>query len=223
MEFWSAKQLRREFEVKASFYRLKVGSELLLCRNHAVINRKGHTSQGQPDALVIMANPGSCKPADPFYEPPIIQSNYEKLPYVLANTDPTQYQLMRLMKLMNWNEVSIINLSDLCSGELGRFSEILNLVSKHGIKYHSIFSVERVEERKKHFQKSSRIILAWGQDSSIKILAKSTLNLIANEIPVLGLRFSDRNWAYRHPLPRLKENQIKWLNDMEDQLKVNSY
>ncbi|RKL68067.1 hypothetical protein CR203_06105 [Salipaludibacillus neizhouensis] len=60
MEFWSAEQLKEDFEIVVSFYQTEIGNNMYSCRNHAVIRRKGHANQEQPDAVVVMANPGSC-------------------------------------------------------------------------------------------------------------------------------------------------------------------
>lgn len=79
---WPAKELRKEFEVWASFYELEVGEEKFQCRNHAYIKREGERGIKSPDALIIMANPGSCRPADPTYKAPTANSNTNNIPCV---------------------------------------------------------------------------------------------------------------------------------------------
>lgn len=211
-------QLRKEFEVWASFYELEVGSETFLCRNHAYIKRKGERGPKSTNALVVMANPGSCHPADPTYKAPTAKSNFTNFPYVPVNVDPTQYQLMRLMKIMDWKEISIINLSDLCSGNMNEFKRKLKQVNDSDIKCHSIFSETRTSERLKYFEnKKMNVILAWGKDRSIKRLANHALNLIPDDTKIYGLRFLNEAWAFRHPNPLIKDRCIAWLKEMTEQ------
>ncbi|WHY94686.1 hypothetical protein QNK12_15020 [Neobacillus cucumis] len=115
VEFWPAATLRHDYDVIASFYQVKIGKEMFQYRNHAVIFRKGLAIQQLPDAVIVMANPGSCFPKDPNYQPPILKTDFINASYVEVKDDPTQLQLIRLMKLMHWNALSIINLSDIYS------------------------------------------------------------------------------------------------------------
>jgi hypothetical protein len=222
MEFWSAEQLREEFDVIASFYQIRVGSKLYQCRSHAVIFRKGYNNQEFPDAIVCMANPGSCSPRDKSYQLPIIQDNFINVPYVVVDDDPTQRQLMRLMKMMNWNVISIINLSDLCAGNMDDFKEKHRLVEEYSYKKHSIFDDSRFKDRESLldcFYKQSNVILAWGKDSSIRKLASNVLKKLPKERPCFfGLPYSSPEWEYRHPNPILQEKCIKWLKEMSLQL-----
>ena len=216
---WPAKELRNEFEVLASFYQLDVGHETFLCRNHAYIKREGEQGRKSPDALIIMANPGSCRPADSTYKAPTAKSNTNNIPYVPVDVDPTQYQLMRLMKIMDWEEISIINLSDLCSGNMNDFKRKLKQVKDYGIKCHSIFSETRTREKMRHFKNHHlKVILAWGKDPSIKSLANHALNLIPDDTKIYGLRFPNESWAFRHPNPLIKDRCISWLKEMHELL-----
>ncbi len=146
MDFWTAEELKKEFSVVASFYQKEINNKMYLFRNHALIIRKGFAAQEHPDAVIVMANPGSCSPKDHSYNPPIIQNEVGCLPYVEVTEDPTQRQLMRLMKLMNWNVISICNLSDLCSGNMDDFAEKLSQI-ENSFKNHTIFSDARATER----------------------------------------------------------------------------
>jgi hypothetical protein len=65
---------------------------------------------------------------------------------VFVKADSMQNQLMRLMKRKKSNVISIINLSDVCSGNMDDFSEKLSLANKYSCN-HSIFSEERAAER----------------------------------------------------------------------------
>lgn len=219
IKFLKADELKKEFVVSASFYQLKVAKKVFLCRNHAIIKMKGSIRKNTPDALIVMANPGSCEPDDFTINPPVMQNNLTNIPYVPVNTDPTQYQIMRLMKLMDWNEVSIINLSDVCSGNMSEFKQRLLHVENHSVNSHSIFSEERFIEREKYFNAvDKKVILAWGKDTSIKKLAITALEMIPKDKTLYGLKFPDQNWAYRHPNPMLKTRCITWLEDINRQL-----
>jgi hypothetical protein len=222
MEFWLASQLREEFDVIASFYQIEVGGEFLKCRNHAVIFRKGYANQKFPDAVVCMANPGSCCPSDSSYKLPVVEADFNKLPYISVEVDPTQWQLMRLMKVMNWNVISIVNLSDLCSGNMVDFGEKLNLVEQYSYKKHSIFDESRFREREAFLNrnfKNTKVILAWGQNSIIRKLASDLLNKFEKEEQCFfGLPYSTPNSGFEHPFPMLKDRCIKWLEKMSQHL-----
>ena len=156
--------------------------------------------------------------SDPTYKAPTAKSNFTNVPYVPVNVDPTQYQLMRLMKIMDWKEISIINLSDLCSGNMNEFKRKLKQVNDSDIKCHSIFSETRTSERLKYFEnKKMNVILAWGKDRSIKRLANHALNLIPDDTKIYGLRFLNEAWAFRHPNPLIKDRCIAWLKEMTEQ------
>ncbi|WP_075980800.1 hypothetical protein [Bacillus massilinigeriensis] len=148
MIFYPVEQLREEFEVSASFYQIKVNNKSYQCRNHALIKRKGIDNH-QPDAVIIMANPGSCSPKNTDIELPIMKQHPLNSHYVDVKIDPTQYQLMRLMKMMKWNMISIINLSDLCSGNMSDFKKKNLEVEQNKYYSHSIFSKDRIEELEK--------------------------------------------------------------------------
>jgi hypothetical protein len=218
MEFWSAAQLREEFEVEASFYQMKIGNQMYPCRNHAVLMRKGYTRENQPDAVVVMANPGSCRPADSYYQPSILQSDFEKAPFVRVKMDPTQYQLARLMKRLDLNVVSIVNLSDICSGNMEDFGRKLNEVEDHNVLNHSIFSDKREIERNGLLRDSkTKIIIAWGKNPKIRRLVCEALKRLPENRQLLGLSYEEPMWGYRHPYPMMKDNCIAWLEDMAEQ------
>ncbi|MEH7226662.1 hypothetical protein V7112_22930 [Bacillus sp. JJ1566] len=220
MYFYPAEQLKKEFAVTASFYRFQVGDKKFLCRNHAIIKRKEVTKQEEPNAVIVMANPGSCSPNIPLDKIPVIKQHPVNLLYVDVNPDPTQYQLMRLMKVRKWDVVSIINLSDVCAGKMTHFKEILIEFEQHYINEHSIFSDNRIEELEEVLKKSkSRIIPAWGQNLGIRNLANKAIQNLKEEHQIVGLPSRENKWRYRHPNPRLQEKCVKWLEDMEQLLK----
>jgi hypothetical protein len=219
MEFWNTEELRKEFTVVASFYQKEILKQMYQFRNHALIIRKGFAEQEHPDAVIVMANPGSCSPIDRNYNPPIIQNEVGSLPYVEVTDDPTQRQLMRLMKLIDWNVVSILNLSDICSGNMNDFTEKLSQIENY-FHNHTIFSSARDIEREYLLQNPhTKIVLAWGKDSRIEKLVKKACSAFPKEKHLFGLKYSDPKWGVRHPNPMIKSSCIKWLEEMYLQLK----
>jgi hypothetical protein len=218
MEFLSAAQLKKEFKVEASFYQINVGNKMYQCRNHAVILRNGYTRENQPDAVFVMANPGSCSPSNKSYVAPVVQGTITNIEYVSVKDDPTQWQLMRLMKLMDWNVLSIINISDLCTGKMDKFGEKLNELEGYNYKSHSIFSEDRNEEREKLLSDTNpKLILAWGGNSIIRELACYALTKLPEKRLVYGLP-GTKKWEFRHPFPMIKDKCKAWLKDMVEQL-----
>jgi hypothetical protein len=218
MEFLSAAQLKKEFRVEASFYQIIVGNNMYQCRKHAVIIRKGYSMENHPDAVIVMANPGSCSPSDKSYEAPVVQGTIKNVKYVSVDDDQTQQQLMRLMKLMNWNFISIINLSDLCAGNMADFGKKLNEIESYHYVNHSIFAEDRKEEREEIFKCiDSKLILAWGGNSKIRKLACDTLAKLPKERFIFGLP-GTKKWSYRHPFPMIQAKCKAWLKDMVEQL-----
>lgn len=213
MKFWTKVELEREFHIEASFYQLEVNNELYLCRNKARIVRRDTMVNSIVDAIVIMVNPGSCIPSV-ANTTPTLKRNFENAPFVKVHIDPTQQQLMRLMKKMSWNHLTIINLSDLCAGNMTEFQSILKKVEAYP--NHSIFSEERTDEREKVLNESNRIILAWGQNSLINPLACNALEKLRGK-EVYGMP-GDKSFKYRHPFPFKKESCIKWLQDISKQV-----
>lgn len=188
------------------------------CRNHAVILRNGYRMENQPDAVIIMANPGSCSPSDKSYIAPVVQGTIKNLNYVSVEDDQTQRQLMRLMKLMEWNVLSIINLSDLCSGNMEDFGKKLTEVERMNYKNHSIFAGDRLEEMRRLLEpKETKLILAWGSNPIIRKLACNARTNLPKERYIVGLPGSEK-WSFRHPFPMIKDKCKVWLEDMVDLL-----
>jgi len=215
---WSSEELKGEFDVIASFYQLKLGDKTYQCRNHALIIRKGYANQKSPEFVLVMANPGSCCPQDPTYQPPVVHGNPSNVPYVQAKHDQTMQQLMKLMQMKNWNIISIGNLSDLCAGNMKDFGEKLNQIGQFEYKDHSIFSDSRAIERKLVLNKDSKIIIAWGKNKIIRKLASEALCKLPKEKQILGLRYTNPSWGYRHPYPMIPSRCKEWLEDMCNQI-----
>ncbi|WP_411680009.1 hypothetical protein [Clostridium thailandense] len=127
IELTSKEELDKKFIVMGSFYKIRTSYEdLISCRNLLEIYdtnyfhndiQKTTCSTNKPDAVFIMMNPGSSSPKDTSYkeiEIPINQLNLiQNNPIILAKSDETQRQLMRLMEIKEWKHIRIINLSDI--------------------------------------------------------------------------------------------------------------
>jgi len=227
MEYINAKDLKKEFLVYGNFYDLKLSSgQIIPCRNTLEIyNKKRSSSPGidlfndKPDALFIMMNPGSSKPQQDGYVPPglsctELSKQLLGQSIVKAKPDTTQYQLMRIMKAMNWDHVRVLNLSDIRETKSRLF---IKQVQNLGNPIHSIFCSERKEELNKAFamKNQSHVICAWGTNKGLLKLANLCLKNIPN-MEIIGIAAEDN--LYYHPLPRLKRKQIEWLDKMMEYL-----
>ncbi|CAM3156185.1 hypothetical protein [Sporolactobacillus spathodeae] len=219
MDLISKKELLMEFEVEASFYNVGIGNRVFECRNQARIKRIGFPSNTL-DAIFILCNPGSC---DPLMKEmvPVLDPRSAEVPFIKANSDPTQEQIMRLMKIEQWNLISIINLSDLCSGNLTDFKAKLKDAMNCSFTYHSIFSRERENELKKllQFNPSVELIAGWGTEPFIKSMVEEVFQhkLIKN---IKGWRHKTRPYYY-HPNPRIYESKKEWINRTLQSIEAN--
>lgn len=216
MDFISVEVLYKTFEVKAKFYNAEVKDEKFLMRREARISRIGHVEE-KIDATVVMINPGSCLP-----EVGIQDSSINEMKMIPARSDPTQHQLMRLMYRMEWNQLVIINLSDICEGNLSNFKAIeKKFISAN--QPHSIFQSENSLERTKLISNSEHLIFAWGASDNAKRLAKE-FGLYSKGRPLapyqkaIALIHPEKSFPL-HPRPALMTNQIKWIEEIIPLLK----
>lgn len=207
MELTSRAELLKVFRVEASFYKSKIGDEYITHRNQARIIRRGYSGTTPSDAVVMMVNPGSCNARDKNYNIPTMNPVTDSIPFVEANSDQTQEQLMRLMEKRGWKHFVIINLSDICSGNIDVFFSYLRKMKGN---VHSILSAERINEMKCVLDNNrGPVIAAWGTNTRIKQLAKTALNHSLFK-PIVGLKHELCPY-YLHPRPALIENRILWL------------
>lgn len=208
MELVSRKELLKEYEVEASFYNVRIEGETFECRSQARIKRKG-VQVDKADAILILCNPGSCDP-DVSEKVPELDLRKDFVPFIKANSDQTQEQIMRLMKFKQWSLVNIINLSDICAGNLQDFKSKYNKVKQYSFSYHSIFSDTRKNEIKTIIDSNEgRIILGWGEESHLKEMANEALQhkLINNFISWKHAK----NPFYYHPNPYDTKLKKQWL------------
>lgn len=215
MELIAKKNLLSEFEVEASFYNVKIGTEAFECRSHAKIKRIGFNSD-RLDAVLVLCNPGSCHPENRD-NIPTIDPRREDAPFVKSNSDETQHQVMRLMLIKQWNQVNIINISDLCAGNLKSFKESLEKAEKFSFHYHSIFSEERNSKLEEVFDfNTGPVIIGWGTNSVIKSMANDVLQN-KHISQGVGWEYAISPYYY-HPGPRLAEKKKEWLTILNQQI-----
>jgi len=206
-----AESLKATFAVSAFFYHAYVGEEKYLMRREAQIVRKG-TNHEKADAIIVMLNPGSCKPTCEIGE-----GSLENRKMLSATPDQTQYQLMNLMERLHWNKLTIVNLSDICEGNSTRFRVIeqkFNLQSKP----HSIFHSSNTNERNTLLRNANHLIFAWGETSTAKRLAKE-FGLYDERKALSTYRdmkavIHPTRYFPLHPKPALREARIAWLNNI---------
>lgn len=214
LSFTPAAQLKKSFYTEGAFYKLEVDGASYKCRGLARIVLKNRDVD-KADALIVMMNPGSCRPIDESYEYPLMDDLFS-VPMVRAVKDPTQYQLMRLMEEMEWNLIYMINLSDLASGNSDEFLSYKQIMDAAGRSDHSIFSEKRIQSLNAILAGSSRHIVAWGKNEGIQKEAAHALAVLIEMTNVEGL--SCGYPFYRHPFPMLKSRCIEWLDDMGGEL-----
>lgn len=215
--FQSAKVLEEIFSTEGAFYKLQYGKRTHLCRSLASISRKGSPGN-RVDALFILLNPGNCLPVDGEDSIPYLTSSVEGVPLVPATPDNTIYQLMRLMERMKWDRVEIINLTDIRTGKFEDYLEAQKFLRQLRDSRHSIFSIDRYHELMDCEERADSVIAGWGTKPAIRSAAEDA-EVILSELAIVRGVASDNHPFYYHPFPWLRTRCIKWLDDMEAQLK----
>lgn len=221
MQKLTADFLKKAYDVRGSFYTLKhEGGAPLNCRNGLEIFAKNSTNQPiletLPDALVVMMNPGSSRPWEKDYEPPVYTANQivtkEGVPSVWTKAQPdiTQYQIMRVMYYMGWHYVRVSNLSDFrCPKSLEFMAMLQTLKGPKADHLHSIFSRSRKAElgRVLHIKKGAPNILAWGADAWLTELATFGIRSLPTD-RLRGVQSGGSGVLYSHASPTSKNIKI---------------
>lgn len=116
------------------------------------------------------------------------------------------------MKKCNFEYARILNLSDLCDPKSNSFYLKLKNINKKTVK-HSIFHHKRNKEFTELFENNATIIVAWGVNEALQSLAELALKKLENN-KFKGNKKQEIEWAYYHPLPRTKDKQKEWLNNI---------
>lgn len=212
MAFQSGGVLDKKFYTVGAFYRIELEGESYTCRGLAKICRHGIETD-VADALIVMVNPGSCKPTDREYSFPPYNGNLREIPMVAARSDQTQHQLMRLMECRGWNMIFIINLSDLRAGKISDFREKLKRFREKENDTHSIFSPGRIKQINSLLNEKTRVIVGWGVNSVKVEKMKEALSILIRERRIFGVPHQIHPY-YLHPKPALIGKRIEWLENM---------
>ena len=226
MKFILAEELKKEFYVRAKFYKLVYDSNNIIpCRSVLEIIRIDKKEDilkenKNPNAIFIMMNPGSSEPKDKNYNiPEVKQSDIsicKDLEFVETNPDVTQYQIMRIMKAQKWDYVKIINLSDYREADSSEFYQKIkefDLIDKKHL--NSIFSKERDKEFNDllNNEENIKVIVVWGISEELENLIKIAITKSQLDKRI-GLWKGEGNIYYYHPCPRIVEDRKKWLEDI---------
>jgi hypothetical protein len=224
--FIPAHELKLTYGVFGHFYSVELPSnEVIHCRSVLEIVAKARTPKDHaelsalsPDAVFIMMNPGSSRPLVDFNNR-IRAGAINKLAISLVPTKPdtTQYQVMRLMHVRQWQHVRVLNLSDLRSPKSAEFIKTFQRLERDsGFDLHSIFSRVRKDELSAKLPKNSTtpLVLAWGMSEKLNPLIDRCLARLPSKSKVKGLLEEGTTNKYRHPLPSLQRDQRIWLENM---------
>ncbi|MGM0898599.1 MAG: DUF1643 domain-containing protein [Bacillota bacterium] len=211
MSLIPAEQLKQNFSVEAKFYHTEIEDEQFLMRREARIRRNGVFTT-QADAVIVMINPSNCAQAGETAKSP------RDAEWISTKPNPTQYQLMNLMERQEWNLITLINLSDICEGNMGNFKIIENKFNKAGVP-HSLFQEENVPEREALLASADHLIFAWGSTNVAKRLA-SEFGLFQDGAPKDSYSYAkalvaSENGFPRHPKPATVADRVNWLEKME--------
>lgn len=215
--FQPSKELETIFSTEAAFYRLETGGQEKLCRSLATIRRINMQIRNA-NALFVLLNPGKSMPMKEKEPIPVFTGGVDPQPLVPAVPDNTMYQLMRLMERMNWDYVKIINLTDLRTEKFEEYLESQRFMKQHGDSRHSVFSIDRRNELVDYAGNAESIIAGWGTKSAIIPAAEEAYSSLSELGNVKGLSYKSLPLFY-HPFPWLQHKCVKWLDDMEEQLK----
>lgn len=232
MDFLYAAELKKRFACYGHFYELVLmNGERAKCRSVLEIVDTSipqvvpaNISEMEPDAVVIMMNPGSSYPKDIYHIDEEIEyprsgaSMRKKL--VLTQPDNTQYQVMRVAVEKGWKHIRVLNLSDLRDPKSGSFLQKVDALGEiMGGHVHSMFCAERADECAHSLKRKTRtpVLLGWGQDVGLLPMVKLCLRRIDGE-PTCTVQSEVHPLLNAHPSPMLQKKKLEWLSSMIEQL-----
>ncbi|NRB80238.1 MAG: DUF1643 domain-containing protein [Saccharospirillaceae bacterium] len=165
------------------------------------------------DLLVVMMNPGSSEPLNTNDKVTVFSKEC-----VLTKPDNTQSQVMIIMKDNGFRTAVVINLSDVREPKSSRFSRKLKGLSFGSVgEKHSLFSEQRNEELSGIIDKcgSCPVIFASGVNYKLRFLTSQAISKFENN-RIIG----DKNMKglFYHPLPRSKQKQEAWVDEINRQI-----
>jgi hypothetical protein len=210
-DFELNKNIDQFYSVDAVFYKWNNRN----CRSVAFI-KSLNVNDGK-NLVVVMLNPGSCKAKGNIeFNEITYHSELHSINPKPAIADPTQKQIMELMKLCNITHTTIINLYDVIEGNSKKFMQLFpkenNPNYEKDIEKLSIFSSDRFNELKKYITKDTKVLLAWGgfNQNPLPEKKKEVLKFIEK---VKGKYFSINGKAatHLHPCPRIYTMKKEWI------------
>ena len=214
MSLIPAEDLKHIFSVEAKFYHTEIEEETFLMRREARIRRNGAFTT-RTDAVIVMINPSNCAQAGKTVKSP------REAEWIPTKPNPTQYQLMNLMERQAWDLITLINLSDICEGNIMNFKSIENKFNEAGIP-HSLFQEQNTQQREELLGTSVHLIFAWGSSTVAKRLA-AQFGLFQNGCAEKPYDYAEawvagENGFPRHPKPATMADRVVWLERMESLL-----
>lgn len=214
------------FAVYGSFYNFKIDDFIFNCRNLLKISRNSSVSQNI-DAIFIMMNPGSGYPLDINSVANYDLSNYPNIsnnctfPINLfpAHPDDVQYFVMEIMDLKVWNNIYVVNLSDLIDPNSNTSFKIKRrkfrslLYNTNSMDIHSIFSRDDTELLSLGILDSTITkISCWGRNNPKYLTNPAVTFFNLNKILLKGLPKSDKNiHNYYYLKPRGRSSIVSSL------------
>ena len=226
VQFIPAKDLKAKYQILGHFYSvdmpqgqpLQCRSVLEIVTNSRMPAEVNAISTLQPDAVVVMMNPGSSKPLVEVNNRISADSIHElAISLVPTRPDTTQYQVMRLMHYCQWQHVRVLNLSDLRCAQSPLFiRQFQELEAAHNFDAHSIFSSAREAElaAKVPRRKDMPVVFAWGVSEKLDPLIERCQARLAHVRMVRGLVKEGTTNKYFHPLPTLQAGKLLWVEGM---------
>ena len=209
MDFNNINELRKTYEVKASFYK----KNDVTFRNYADIIRKGY-KEDKIDAYIIMMNPGSCKPIND--EDLKNSSSPESAIYIDVKNDRAQKRVMQLMDNTNFNKVRILNLFDCKEPKSSKAAQMAN--EDYGFPI-NIFPHARKDELNKLTKDNVPYIVAYGLNGLVDF-KKLALEFLADK-KVYGIKKDNNDLLYYYLSPFKEIDAQKIITEIVSQIKSN--
>ena len=202
----SKQKYKELFDVTGFFYR-KNGRDF---RKFLNIKKKG-INKARPDVMVVMMNPGGSEPEAGFSK-----ETYDK--EVVTVPDRTQYHIMELMRKKNWEYARIVNLSDVCQKDSGKFYKWIRGLGNKQLN-HSFFDETRKSDFDEFFEEKIPVIVAWGVNNTLNDLSKMAIERLKPR-KIVGLKKKEFDWKFYHPMMRIKEPENTWVEQMLVEMKI---
>lgn len=214
------------FNVYGSFYTLTINSEHFDCRNLLKISRKRKYcniyDNNKVDAIFTMMNPGSAAPLkEPYKYPNYNLNNYTSpsntysfaINLIRAKPDNVQYYVMEIMDFKKFNNVLIVNLSDIIDSDsksfLSKVKSFRKITPKIINNIHSIFSRNKLECYGLQLNLITPNIACWGKNNPKYLTTPAISFYNINNILLIGIPLSQvNNHKYSYLKPRGKSSIV---------------